>query len=46
MAILAEELPYYIISDQGYQLFYSKDIPFDVVANPRGTFRGLIGLGQ
>ncbi|PRX10882.1 UNVERIFIED_ORG: peptide/nickel transport system substrate-binding protein [Martelella mediterranea] len=45
-AILAEDLPYYIISDQGYQLFYAQDIPFEVVASPRGTFRGLIGLGQ
>ncbi|TPW31134.1 ABC transporter substrate-binding protein [Martelella alba] len=45
-AILARDLPYYIISDQGYQLFYSKDIAYPVVANPRGTFRGLIGIGQ
>ena len=27
--ILAEELPYYIISDQGYQLFYSKEAAGD-----------------
>lgn len=43
-AILAEELPYYIISAQGYQLFYANDLPVEVEANPRGTLRGLIGL--
>lgn len=42
--ILAEELPYYIISAQGYQLFYANDLPVEVEANPRGTLRGLIGL--
>jgi peptide/nickel transport system substrate-binding protein len=42
-AILAEELPYYIISDQGYQLFYSKKVGFPVQASPRGNLRGLIG---
>ena len=42
--ILAQDLPYYIISAQGYQLFYAKDLPIEVGANPRGTFRGLIGL--
>jgi peptide/nickel transport system substrate-binding protein len=44
--ILASDLPYYIISDQGYQLFYAKDIPVEVQANPRGNFRGLIGLND
>ncbi len=42
--ILADELPYYIISAQGYQLFYAKDLPVEVEANPRGTLRGLIGV--
>tara|TARA_R110002124_G_scaffold63350_36_gene173384 strand:- start:3828 stop:5366 length:1539 start_codon:yes stop_codon:yes gene_type:complete len=42
--ILAEELPYYILSAQGYQMFYSKDIPVTVQATPRGNLRGLIGL--
>lgn len=44
--ILARDLPYYIISAQGYQLFYNKDLPITVEANPRGTMRGLIGLGD
>ncbi|KKB09132.1 ABC transporter substrate-binding protein [Devosia chinhatensis] len=43
-AIIAEELPYYIVSAQGYQLFYAKDLPIDEVqATPRGNLRGLIG---
>ena len=45
-AILAEELPYYIVSAQGYQLFYSKDLPVEVQATPRGNLRGLIGLND
>ncbi|MBK1794088.1 ABC transporter substrate-binding protein [Devosia sp. WQ 349] len=44
--ILAEELPYYIISAQGYQLFHSKDLPIEVQATPRGNLRGLIGLND
>lgn len=44
--ILASELPYYIISDQGYQLFYAKDLEGSVEANPRGNFRGLIGMPE
>ncbi|WDR00792.1 ABC transporter substrate-binding protein [Devosia sp. J2-20] len=43
-SILAEELPYYIISAQGYQMFYAKDLPVEVEATPRGNLRGLIGL--
>jgi peptide/nickel transport system substrate-binding protein len=43
-AILAEELPYYVISAQGYQLFYAKDLPVEVQATPRGNLRGLIGF--
>ena len=42
--ILASDLPYYIVSYQGYQLFYSKKLPFEVQATPRGNMRGLIGL--
>lgn len=42
--ILASDLPYYIISDQGYQLFYKQPFPVEVKATPRGNFRGLIGL--
>lgn len=42
-AIIAQEVPYYIISYQGYQLFYRADLG-EVVANPRGHFRGLIGM--
>lgn len=44
--ILASDLPYYIISDQGYQLFYKKPFPVEVQANPRGNFRGLIGMDE
>jgi len=44
--ILAEELPYYIVSAQGYQLFYAGDLPVEVTANPRGTLRGLLGLAD
>ena len=42
--ILAKDLPYYVISAQGYQMFYSKDIPVTVQATPRGNLRGLIGF--
>ena len=42
--ILASDLPYYIVSDQGYQLFYKKPFPVDVDVTPRGNFRGLIGM--
>jgi peptide/nickel transport system substrate-binding protein len=42
--ILAEELPYYIVSAQGYQMFYAKDLPVEVQATPRGNLRGLIGF--
>jgi peptide/nickel transport system substrate-binding protein len=42
--ILAEELPYFIVSYQGYQLFYDKEIPVEVAATPRGNLRGLIGM--
>jgi peptide/nickel transport system substrate-binding protein len=42
--IIAEELPYYIISYQGYQMFYDPEAVSDVEASPRGGFRGLIGM--
>ena len=41
---LASDLPYYILSYQGYQLFYSKKLPFEVQATSRGNMRGMIGL--
>ena len=44
--ILASDLPYFIISDQGYQLFYKKPFPVEVQATPRGNFRGLIGMDE
>lgn len=44
--IIAGELPYYIISYQGYQLFHDKDVPAAVTANPRGSFRGMIGMPE
>ncbi len=44
--IIAQEVPYYIISYQGYQLFYDKNLPVKVEANPRGNLRGLIGMPQ
>jgi peptide/nickel transport system substrate-binding protein len=44
--VLAADLPYYIVSDQGYQLFYSNKIPVTVQANPRGNLRGLVGLAD
>ncbi|MET0742155.1 MAG: ABC transporter substrate-binding protein [Microvirga sp.] len=43
-AIIADELPYAIVSYQGYQLFASKKLPFEVQPNPRGNMRGMIGL--
>ena len=39
-AIIAEEVPYYIISYQGYQVFYDPAIE-GYVANPRGMLRSL-----
>ncbi len=45
--IIAEDVPYYIISAQGYQMFYAKDLPVEKVqANPRGNLRGVIGLND
>ena len=42
--ILAQDLPYDIVSYQGYQLFYAKDLPVEIEATPRGNLRGLIGM--
>jgi peptide/nickel transport system substrate-binding protein len=42
--ILAVQLPYFIVSYQGYQLFYDKNLPVQVEATPRGNLRGLIGI--
>jgi peptide/nickel transport system substrate-binding protein len=42
--VLAHDLPYFIISYQGYQLFYDKNLPVKVEATPRGNLRGLIGM--
>lgn len=44
--VLADELPYYIVSYQGYQLFYSKKLPFPIQPNPRGNMRGMVGLAD
>lgn len=44
--VLAQDLPYYIVSAQGYQLFHAKDLPVTVQATPRGYMRGLIGLND
>jgi peptide/nickel transport system substrate-binding protein len=43
--ILASELPYYVISYQGYQMFSRKGLPVSVTAEPCGNLRGMIGLG-
>ena len=45
-SVIAEELPYYIISYQGYQLFWREDAVSDVEGTPRGNFRGLIGMPE
>jgi peptide/nickel transport system substrate-binding protein len=44
--ILADELPYYVISYQGYQMFSRKGLPVSVTAEPRGNLRGMIGLDE
>lgn len=44
--ILAKDLPYFVVSDQGYQMFYQKKMPAEVQATPRGYLRGLIGLAD
>jgi len=44
--ILAEDLPYYVISYQGYQMFYRKDLPIPISSEPRGNLRGVIGMAR
>jgi len=41
-AIIADEVPYYIVSFQGYQLFYRADLPVTVTPSPRGYLRGVV----
>jgi len=41
-AVLAEEVPYYIVSYQGYQMFARADLPVTPTASPRGYLRGAI----
>lgn len=43
-ALIAEEVPYLIISYQGYQAFYSRALG-NLVLNPRGYLRQLLGPG-
>ena len=40
---IAQDLPYYILSYQGYQLFHAKSLGA-VEVNPRGYLRNVIGL--
>jgi peptide/nickel transport system substrate-binding protein len=44
-AIVAADLPYYVISYQGYQLFYSKALG-NLEVNPRGYLRNVLSLGK
>lgn len=39
--VLADEIPYYILSYQGYQLFYSKSLG-SLTPNPRGYLRSVL----
>ncbi len=41
--IIADDVPYYVLSYQGYQMFYSKSLGV-VKGNPRGYLRDLIAL--
>jgi peptide/nickel transport system substrate-binding protein len=41
-AILAEEVPHYIISYQGYQMFAKAGLPVPITASSRGYLRGAI----
>jgi peptide/nickel transport system substrate-binding protein len=43
--IIARDVPYYVISYQGYQVFYSKALPAYEV-NPRGYLRSVLMLGK
>jgi peptide/nickel transport system substrate-binding protein len=42
-AIIAQDLPYYVISYQGYQLFYSKALG-TLEVNPRGYLRNVLSV--
>ena len=44
-AILANDLPYYVVSYQGYQLFYAKSLGA-LEVNPRGYLRNVLGLAS
>jgi peptide/nickel transport system substrate-binding protein len=41
--IIAQDLPYYVISYQGYQLFYSKALG-NLEVNPRGYLRNVLSV--
>jgi peptide/nickel transport system substrate-binding protein len=41
--ILAQDLPYYVVSYQGYQVFYAKSLG-TLEVNPRGYLRNVLGL--
>ena len=43
--IIARDVPYYVMSYQGYQVFYSKALPAYEV-NPRGYLRSVLLLGK
>ncbi|HEV2605786.1 MAG TPA: ABC transporter substrate-binding protein [Microvirga sp.] len=42
-AIIAQDLPYYVVSYQGYQLFYSKALG-NLEVNPRGYLRNVLSV--
>jgi peptide/nickel transport system substrate-binding protein len=42
-AIIAQDLPYYVVSYQGYQLFYSKALG-TLEVNPRGYLRNVLAV--
>ena len=44
-AIIAQDLPYFVISYQGYQLFYSKALG-NLEVNPRGYLRNVLSVDK
>jgi peptide/nickel transport system substrate-binding protein len=44
-AIIAQDLPYYVLSYQGYQLFYSKALG-NLEVNPRGYLRNVLSVDK
>jgi peptide/nickel transport system substrate-binding protein len=42
-AIIANDLPYYVVSYQGYQVFYAKSLG-TLEVNPRGYLRNVLGM--